>query len=197
MFLGFNLGFFPMHIAGLMGMPRRVYTYPSGLGWDGANLLTTVGAFIFALGLLLFVVNVFWSRRNGSLAGSNPWDAPTLEWAIDSPPPPYNFPVIPTVGSRYPLWEDRISVTQRSLVAEGPALDDGRQTAVTSPLDADRGPAIRMPEDSLWPFLLTLSLTALAYGLLLRSWAVAAAATALGVGMTIAWLWPRQTEDEP
>jgi cytochrome c oxidase subunit I len=196
MFLGFNLGFFPMHIAGMLGMPRRVYTYPSGLGWDTANLLSTIGAFIFALGVLLFVGNVVWSRRNGTLAGSNPWDAPTLEWSTDSPPPPYNFLVIPTVGSRYPLWEDRITVGQRSLISEGPALDDGRETAVTTPLDADRGPAIRMPEDSLWPFLLGLALTALAYGLLLRSWPVAAASAVIATVVIIGWLWPAPVEVE-
>jgi heme/copper-type cytochrome/quinol oxidase subunit 1 len=85
MFVGFNLGFFPMHISGLMGMPRRVYTYPAGLGWDTLNLITTVGAFLFAVGIGIFLVNVFISRHRGKPAGANPWDAPTLEWSVPSP----------------------------------------------------------------------------------------------------------------
>ena len=177
-------------------MPRRVYTYPSGLGWDALNLITTIGAFIFALGRPPVRRERALEPRNGAPAGNNPWDAPTLEWAIDSPPPPYNFAVIPTVGSRYPLWEDRISVTQRSRVAEGPALDDGRETAVTSPLDADRGPAIECRKTHSGHFCSRCPSP--------RSlWTAAAVVAgcrgghALGIGMTIAWLWPKPTEDEP
>jgi len=91
-----------------MGMPRRVYTYPAGMGWDASNLIVTVGAFLFAAGVTLLIVNVLVSLRRGRPAGANPWDAPTLEWSVPSPPPPYNSAVIPTVGSRHPLWEGRI-----------------------------------------------------------------------------------------
>ncbi|MBV9758225.1 MAG: cbb3-type cytochrome c oxidase subunit I, partial [Alphaproteobacteria bacterium] len=108
MFIGFNLGFFPMHIVGLLGMPRRIYTYPAGFGWHALNLIITVGAFLLALGILLFLVNVVVSLRRGGIAGPNPWDAPSLEWATPSPPPPYNFAVIPSVASRHPLWEKRL-----------------------------------------------------------------------------------------
>ena len=107
MFIGFNLAFFPMHLAGLLGMPRRVYTYPAGLGWDTLNLITSIGSFVFAAGILLFLVNLAVSLRRGASAGQS-WDAPTLEWASPSPPPPYNFAVIPIVASRHPLWEDRL-----------------------------------------------------------------------------------------
>jgi heme/copper-type cytochrome/quinol oxidase subunit 1 len=96
-----------MHLTGLWGMPRRVYTYPDGMGWDWLNLITSIGAFVFAFGVLLLLVNVAKSLRHDRLAGANPWDAPTLEWAVPSPPP-YNFAVIPHLGSRYPLWEDRV-----------------------------------------------------------------------------------------
>ena len=96
-------------------MPRRVYTYPAGMGWDTLNLITTIGSFVFALGVLLFFVNVSKSRRSGAPAGANPWDAPTLEWAVPSPPPPYNFAVIPTVASRHPLWEDRLDESEGAL----------------------------------------------------------------------------------
>ena len=103
MFIGFNLGFFPMHISGLLGMPRRIYTYPDSMGWDWLNLITTIGSFLFGFGVLLLIYNVVRSMRHGPSAGSNPWDAPTLEWATSSPPPPYNFAVIPVVASRHPL----------------------------------------------------------------------------------------------
>ena len=105
LFAGVNLTFFPMHIVGLRGMPRRVYTYPSGFGWDWLNLLESIGAAVTAIGVLLFVVNVVWSRRHGRFAGPNPWGAGTLEWSMSSPPPEYNFAVIPTVRGREPLWE--------------------------------------------------------------------------------------------
>src|SRR5665213_1109851 len=108
MFVGFNLGFFPMHLVGLMGMPRRIYSYVPEMGWGPMNLVISLGALLFAAGVLIFVWNVVRSLRNGVPAGDNPWDAPTLEWATSSPPPPYNFAVIPTVASRHPLWEDRL-----------------------------------------------------------------------------------------
>ena len=114
-FFGFNLAFLPMHWTGLLGMPRRIYTYPAGLGWETPNLITTVGAFVLAFGILLFLINVFVSLRNGRLAGSNPWDAPSLEWSTPSPPPPYNFPVVPRIASRHPLWESRLGERNPSL----------------------------------------------------------------------------------
>ena len=103
--IGFNLTFFPMHLLGIQGMPRRVYTYPAGLGWDVSNMLATVGSAIIGVSVLLFVANVFLSMRAGRVAGDNPWEAWTLEWSTPSPPPPYNFATLPTVTSRRPLWD--------------------------------------------------------------------------------------------
>jgi heme/copper-type cytochrome/quinol oxidase subunit 3 len=104
--IGLNLTFFPMHIVGLMGMPRRVYTYPDLPWWGPVNALVSVGAFITALGVLLLVLNVVLSLRRGRLAGDNPWDAWTLEWATASPPPPQNFTEpLPAVNSARPLWD--------------------------------------------------------------------------------------------
>jgi cytochrome c oxidase subunit I len=191
MFIGFNLGFFPMHIAGLLGMPRRIYTYPAGLGWDTVNLVTTLGAYVFAVGIVLFLVNVAWSLRRGPAAGPNPWDAPTLEWTTASPPPPYNFAVLPTVASRDPLWEDRLQEgPERSVIDRGPTLDEGRETLGVTPLDAEPSEVLTMPEDSLYPFLLALSLLATFYGLLTGTWALAIAGGALVAVTTIGWLWP-------
>jgi hypothetical protein len=191
MFVGFNLGFFPMHIAGLLGMPRRIYTYLDGLGWGTVNLVTTIGSYLFALGVVLFLINLVWSLRRGRAAGPNPWDGPTLEWAVSSPPPPYNFALLPSVGTRHPLWEDRLREgTARSVIDRGPELAEGRETLGVTPLDAEPSEVLVMPEDSLFPLLLALSLTAVFYGLLLGAWPLAAAGGALVTGTTIGWLWP-------
>jgi len=104
--IGLNLAFFPMHIMGLLGMPRRQYTYAPNLGWDQLNLISTIGAFILALGVIVFILN--WIKTMGftkANAGSDPWDAFTLEWATTSPPPAENFATIPVVRSRRPLWD--------------------------------------------------------------------------------------------
>jgi len=103
--IGFNLTFLTMHIPGMLGMPRRIYTYPADRGWEVWNLVTTLGVPLQILGVALFVVNVVVSLRRGAPAGDDPWDAWTLEWATTSPPPPYNFAVVPTVSSRRPLWD--------------------------------------------------------------------------------------------
>ncbi|MEP7245344.1 MAG: cytochrome c oxidase subunit I [Gammaproteobacteria bacterium] len=191
MFIGFNVGFFPMHIAGLLGMPRRIYTYPDGLGWGPVNLVITCGAYVFALGVLLFLINVWRSLRNGERAGPNPWNGPSLEWATASPPPPYNFAVIPSVASRYPLWESRMEgLSGASSTEEGFLLDDGRETIGTSPLDAEPDVILRMPGDSLAPLLLALSLSIVFVGMLMHSWWIFSGALGVSLVATIVWLWP-------
>ena len=190
MYIGFNVGFFPMHIAGLLGMPRRIYTYPSGMGWETSNLISSLGAYLFAVGVVLFIVNYFWSRRHGEPAGDNPWDAASLEWSVSSPPPEYNFAVIPTVRSRDPLWEDRLGVPARSAIDSGPVLDAGRETTSTRPLDANDVRVLHMPEDSLWPLIVSLALLVIFYGALTQGWWVALAG---GIVLFIAisgWMWP-------
>ena len=103
--IGFHLTFDLMHIPGMLGMPRRIYTYEPGRGWDTWNLLVTIGVFFQAAAVLIFVANLLWSMFRGPLAGDDPWDAWTLEWSTTSPPPDYNFAVIPAVESRRPLWD--------------------------------------------------------------------------------------------
>jgi cytochrome c oxidase subunit 1 len=103
--IGFHLTFDFMHIPGLLGMPRRIYTYEPGRGWDLWNLIVTVGVFFQALGILVFVTNLLWSYFRGRVASHDPWDAWTLEWSTSSPPPVYNFASIPVVKSRRPLWD--------------------------------------------------------------------------------------------
>jgi cytochrome c oxidase subunit 1/cytochrome c oxidase subunit I+III len=193
MFVGFNLGFFPMHLLGLMGMPRRIYTYPAGMGWDTDNLIVSLGSAVFAVGIALLIVNVVVSLRRGAIATDNPWDAPTLEWATSSPPPPYNFPVIPIVASRHPLWEDRLGESEaRSRLDEGLLLDRGRETIGTSALDGEPNLILEMPADSLAPAILALGLAVLFAGALLKAWWLAGAGGAICVGALLVWFWPRR-----
>ncbi|HET9634490.1 MAG TPA: cytochrome c oxidase subunit I [Gemmatimonadaceae bacterium] len=191
MFIGANVVFFPMHIVGLLGMPRRIYTYPAGYGWDAYNLIETIGAFIFAIGVLVFAINVWVSRKRGAIAGPNPWDAGTLEWSTPSPPPPYNFAVIPTVGSRHPLWEDRLNEgASRSTLRKGPVLARGRETFATTPLDAEPSAVLQMPKDTWLPLALAVSVGIIAYGLLFSLIWISAIGVVATAACAITWLWP-------
>jgi cytochrome c oxidase subunit I len=192
MFIGFNLGFFPMHVSGLMGMPRRIYTYNEGMGWDWMNLITTAGSFLFAAGVLIFLWNVWTSLKHGPRAGGNPWDAPTLEWATTSPPPPYNFAVMPTVASRHPLWEDRLSPDgAKSILGTGLVLEQGREALGTTPVDARPNVILKMPGDTLVPLGLSVAMTVLTVGLILVNWLLAALGLVLVAVAILVWLWPQ------
>ena len=193
MFIGFNVGFFPMHILGLAGMPRRIYTYAEGLGWGPLNLIVTLGSYLFAIGVLLFVVNVFVSLKRGQRAGDNPWDGASLEWSTSSPPPVYNFAVIPTVASRYPLWEGRLNQgDDRSSTQQGFLLDKGRETIGTTSLDAEPDVILKMPSNTYAPLLLGVALAVLFIGALLHSWWLLGAAVVVSLLASIAWLWPER-----
>jgi cytochrome c oxidase subunit 1 len=148
LFVGFNLTFFPMHLLGLKGMTRRIYTYPAELGWEQGNALATVGAGIILLGGIVFIVNAVNSRRHGDVAGANPWDGGTLEWAMPSPPPLYNFVHLPAATSRYPLWND-----PRDRVVVTGMRSDRREVLVTSLMDAEPQFKHVLPQSSIWPFI--------------------------------------------
>jgi cytochrome c oxidase subunit I len=193
MFVGANLTFFPMHIAGIRGMPRRVYSYPAGMGWDSMNMLESIGAAVFAIGVLLFVVNVLWSRRAGAVAGNNPWGGSSLEWSVPSPPPEYNFVVIPVVRSRDPLW-DTPELGETGDVPEYRVLDEGRRTLGTTVLDGQPEKVLRMPEDSLWPLAIAVALAAMFTALLLASATIIVLSAILVLVCAGGWLWPKQEE---
>ena len=103
--IGFALTFFPMYALGILGMPRRVYTYAPDLGWNDLNLVSSIGGYILAFGFLLLFYNIIRSLRSGEVAGENPWRAWTLEWATTSPPPHGNFTRLPEIRSERPLWD--------------------------------------------------------------------------------------------
>jgi cytochrome c oxidase subunit I+III len=187
-FVGFNLLFFPMHIAGLLGMPRRVYTYHGGLGWDAYNLASTIGAFVLAGGILLVIVNLARSRFRGAPAGADPWGGDTLEWATSSPPPAFNFPVIPTVRSLSPNWDlaDRRE-DDRRLRTGALVLDTGHETPATSELDAQFEDVLEMPSNSPWPLALAVSLALVFTLLLVHHYTFAGLCGGLALLVLAAW----------
>ncbi|HEX8669054.1 MAG TPA: cytochrome c oxidase subunit I [Allosphingosinicella sp.] len=184
-FLGFQLAFAPMHWAGIMGMPRRVYTYPAGMGWEQMNLLATLGAFTLAAGVLLFVVNALVSMRTGKVAGNNPWDAPGLEWATTSPPPPYNFAHIPVVASNTPLWDNRNHLP----VMTGLRVDE-REVLLTTVMEARPDVREPSPMPSIWPLTAALATAAMFISSIFTPWAVLVGAVPVAAAL-IAWFWPK------
>ncbi len=195
LFTGINVTFLPMHLTGFLGMPRRVYTYLDGLGWNTLNLISTLGAFIIALGVILFLVNVLKSLRDGQAAGPNPWNAGTLEWATTSPPAPYNFEKIPQVRSREPLWDTSSTVEEAAssagVVEEGVlALSNWRrETLGTTVLDARPEQRIVLPNATWLPLL-----TALAVGFTFVAVMIDLILVPIGAFLVfvaiVGWHWP-------
>jgi cytochrome c oxidase subunit I+III len=199
MFVFFNVTFFPMHVAGLAGMPRRVATYPAGLGWEPWNLVSTVGAFGLAAGVLLFVVNAARSLRRGAPAGDDPWGGDTLEWSQSSPPPAAQFPRLPVVRSRHPLWE------QDSLEPDDPVLERvlepldhapgrWRGALVVSTLEARPVAIVHLPARSVWPFVLSVAFVVIFAGALVDHAGAAGIGCALAAVALVGWFWPQRTE---
>jgi cytochrome c oxidase subunit I+III len=187
-FVGTSLTFFPMHIVGLLGMTRRVYTYQHGLGWDTYNLLETVGGFVLAGGLLLIGINLVRSMRHGEAAGRDPFHGGTLEWTVPSPPPHYNFAVIPTVSSPYPNWDERDREEDLRRLARGElVLDGGHETPATTVNDAELTEILDMPPESPWPIVLAIALTIAAFFVLTSHYATAGFFLALAALTLAGW----------
>jgi cytochrome c oxidase subunit 1 len=188
-FVGFNVAFFPMHILGLAGMPRRIYTYAAETGWGPLNLVATIGAAVIAASMLLFVINVVRSLAKGEAAGDDPWGAGTLEWATRSPPPPFNFVALPVVASREPLWARE---------ADEPTHVRGlatwsREGLVTTVLDALPDVRYSYPSPTIWPFIAAITV----FGWLFWS-GLSAAGMFYGLIPPaiafIGWYWPTRKE---
>ncbi len=198
MLFGFNLAFFPLHIAGLEGMPRRVYTYGETDGWELANLLSTIGSYVFALGVALTLLNLALSWRRGASSGANPWGAGSLEWLASSPPDPYNFRELPVVGDRDPLWTDQVDAPGeaqgeegrrlRAVVAELAAPETELREAIeTSPVEARPLNVVRLPGPSPWPFPVALLLTLGLIGVLASSTPLTVAGFAGAIAVAAIW----------
>ena len=185
MFVGFNVAFFPMHHTGLDGMPRRVYTYRPEEGWGDNNLISTIGALVLGVGVLVFAINVARALRRGAAAPDDPWGADTLEWSTSSPPPPYNYDPIPVVHGRWARWDvgppTRITGVRT----------DRREVLVTSILDAEPRARVVLPGPSAAPVALAVAVSTAFIGVMFTTWAVPVGAGLAFVALT-AWLWPKE-----
>jgi cytochrome c oxidase subunit I+III len=190
LFAGVNVTFFPLHILGFAGMPRRVYTYVEDVGWGELNLLATVGAFVIAVSILVFMLNVAISARRGVRAGADPWSADTLEWAAESPPAPYNFVRPPIVEGGAALWD-------RSPV--GPAVvglaTDRREVIVTTTFDARPDNRHELPGPAIAPLFAALAIGVLFIGAVFTPWGLVVGSVLLTPAL-IGWGWPRKRREQ-
>lgn len=190
-FIGFNGTFLVMHWTGLLGMPRRVYTYDAGLGWDWPNLVSSVFSFVMAFGVAAVLLDLALHRRLGRKARRNPWGAGTLEWATGTPPRAYNFASLPELPMRHPLWDQPQLL--RSIPAGAHALADAshgrRETMGTDPVSGAPREVIHLPFNSWWPLVAALLLAGLCLGLLTKAYTVAAVFALAAVAALLRWSW--------
>src|SRR6201747_1615378 len=187
LFGGFNLTFFPMHILGVQGMTRRIYTYQTEMGWGGLNLFVSLSALVLAAGFALFFFDAVRSAWTGPPSGDNPWNAPTLEWATSSPPPSYNFAYIPVVSSASPLWDDADTLQ----VATG-LRTDRRELVVSSVAEARPEARESSPGNSIWPLVAALATTLMLISSIFSPWAVVWGSVPIAIAL-IGWFWPKGT----
>jgi cytochrome c oxidase subunit I+III len=189
MFIGFNAAFLPMHLTGLLGMPRRVYTYPSALGWDTLNMISSVFTFVFAAGVLVFVLDFVRHRRSESGTVDNPWDAPSLEWL--SGQAPHNFRSLVPVHSRYPLWDHK-DLKEEQLSGRGYLPDSpmhARESLVTAPITAEPEQVLRMPSPGWTPFVAALATALMFAGMTLKLAVLGWIAGVVALASYVYWLW--------
>jgi len=184
-FIGMNVTFFPMHFLGLDGMPRRIYTYDSDMGWNLWNAVSSVGYLILALGVLILIVNIIWSVLSGEKADGDPWDARTLEWSMSSPPPEYNFEHIPIVHGIDPYWEQKREGLSTVPISGGSGDDDSH--------------GIHLPQPSYWPLLASLGLFVSGYGLVYLSSSIGLVVSIIGAAITMVavYAWSFEPVNDP
>ncbi len=187
---GFNLTFFPMHILGLNGMPRRIYTYGPHMGWTLTNQIASGGAILITLSMVSMLTNFAISRRSGALAGNNPWNADSLEWATTSPPPSYNFLHLPIVNGPNAIWDAEADPP----FVTGMATDK-RELLITKTLDAEVDHREEIPAHSLGPLFLALACTLALWGAIFFAWWFTIGAVLSGI-VLIFWFWPAPSELE-
>lgn len=178
MFIGMNLTFMPMHYLGMIGQPRRTWTYEAGMGFEFWNLMETIGALTIALSVAIFLLNVVLTRRNGEIAGNDPWDGHTLEWAAASPPPAHNFDSLPVIRSRRPVWDLKYGDAQH--------FTEPRDVKAAGSSDEDsHSHGIHLPPPSFYPIVLAFGLTVAAYGLL---YIYSGGVWGIVIGLSIMWV---------
>ena len=188
-FIGFNVTFLPMHLTGLRGMPRRVFTYPADLGFDALNLTSTIGAFILGIGIAIVTWDVVRPKKKQPLSERNPWKAGTLEWIPTMPPESWGIRSIPEIDSRYPLWDqpnfERDVDQGRFYLSDAEEMK--RETLVTSPIDAKPVQCLRLPGPSWKPLAAALSLGGFFVIGTFHLWT--AALTSMVVAICVIWYW--------
>jgi cytochrome c oxidase subunit I+III len=190
-FIGFNVAFLPMHLTGLLGMPRRVFTYPADLGFDGLNLISSIGAFILAAGIAIVMWDVLRPKGKQPYAARNPWGAGTLEWLQEMPGQPWGVRSIPEIDSRYPLWDQPHIIRD---VDEGrfylPDAEEGwRETIVTSVIDAQPHQVLRLPGPTFVTFFAAMFTGGFFIFGTYHLWWLAGISAALALGTILYWLW--------
>ena len=190
-FVGFHLTFTPMHLTGLRGMVRRVYTYPAGLGLEWLNMLSTIGAFVLALGFLLFLWEVVRSLRHGDYAPRNPWNAGTVEWLTEMPGEPWGVRSVPEIDSRYPLWDqpDIIRDVDEGRFYLPDAEERRRETLVTSVIDAQPVQCLRVPGPTFLPMAAAIFTGGVFIFSTFHWWTASAVSGVLALAAIVAWLW--------
>lgn len=186
MMIGQNVTFFPMHFVGLDGMPRRIYTYAEGMGWDLWNAVATAGVFILIAGFLVMINNLGRHWRNGPTATNDPWDARTLEWSISSPPPHYNFEEIPVVRSLDDWWETKYGTHEKAVPVSG-SSDDAHNSD------------IHMPQPSYWPAVTSLGLFVGGYGIVFNDLLFPYLFAGIGLLITVigVYAWSLEPVNDP
>ena len=190
-FVGFNVAFLPMHLTGMRGMPRRVFTYPEGIGFDALNLVSSIGAGILALGIAVLAWDVVRPKKKQGYSERDPWKAGTLEWVQEMPGKPWGIRSIPEIDSRYPVWDQPNLVRD---IDEGrfylpDAEEERRETIITSPVDARPVQCQRLPGNSFIPFAGAMTLGGFFIFGTFHLWKLAVLSLVVAIGVFVYWLW--------